>query len=553
MAAIPRGVHPMKLLILLILFLDLAMAKGATINAASASLSDVASAISSAQNGDTVKLPAGQNATWSSALTISGKGITVDFNGCTINRNISSNEQMIKVTTVASVPTRLTGGTFTGGSSGSGYNGRYMVISPAAGPFRLDHCTFETAGGVFLDINQGPGLIDHCVFNASSVQEIIHCLGYGYNSTAGWANDVTPGGQDATYIEDCTFNKNFGGNAGALHACASFYGHRTVFRHNTVNGGMDFDAHGTAGNIGTRWYECYDNDWYVNCNLDKVFQLRAGSGVIFNNVLHNQSGAAGGRTITLWEEDPGPYPALYQIGRGKNQSLDPLYIWGNTAVDAGGGTGGMQIGNVSSNLIQQGRDFYVSQKPNYTPYPYPHPLQSGGGGPTPSPTASVSPTASPSPSGTPSPTPPSSKFAIGDWVAPSPNTANVRDSAAGNLLGTQVVGTVGQVTAGPVWGQLSGSASGVFWWNVVFQAAPSGWIGEDNLIAGTAPSPTPSPPQPTPSPSISPSPSVSPTPPVQTWENWILELNDWIRKNPPVPDQPLDKSQRHVPHWRHDS
>lgn len=516
----------MNKLILLVLLVLTRVVNGATIDAASATRDDVAAAISQAATGDTVRLPANKSATWTSNLGIT-KGIVLDFAGCTITRSMpSTNQSMISVTTVPAFVTRLTGGTFKGAGSGTGYNGRYLTISPSAGPFRLDGCTFNTDGAsILVDINQGPGLVDHCTWNAGGVAEIIHCLGYGPSSTAGWANDVFPGGENATYIEDCTFNKTFSGNAGALHAAANFYGHRTVFRHCTINGGMDFDAHGTAGNIGTRWYECYDNDWYVNCNLDKCFQLRAGSGVIFNNTLHNQGGAAGGRTITLWEEDPGPYPALYQIGRGKNQTLDPLYIWGNSVQDAGGGTGGMQIGNVSSSLIQQNRDYYASQKPGYTPYQYPHPLQ--GGGPTPSPTASASPTP------VPTPTPPSVKFAIGDWVAPSPNQANVRDSAAGNLLGTQPVGTPGQIAAGPVWGQLSGATTGVFWWQVNFEAGPSGWIGEDNLVSANAPSPTPTP-VPTPTPTPQPSPSATPT---QTFENWIGDLNDWIRANPPYPDQ----------------
>lgn len=200
----------------------------------------------------------------------------------------------------------------------------------------------------------------------------------------------------------------------------------------------------------------------------------------------------------------------------------------------------MQIGNVSSSLIQQNRDYYASQKPNYTPYPYPHPLQ-GGGGPTPTP----SPTATPSPTPVPTATPPSTKFSIGDWVAPSPNTANVRETAAGNLLGTQPVGAPGQITAGPVWGQLSGAANGVFWWQIDFVTGVDGWVGEDNLQAGNAPapspSPSPSPPQPTPSPTATPSPSPS-------FEHWISDLNDWIRKNPPYEDPALGKerSQHHA-------
>src|ERR1700722_20672630 len=57
------------------MLLALARTEAGTINAASASLSDVVSAINSASDGDTVIVPPG-TASWTSAITIT-KGITL--------------------------------------------------------------------------------------------------------------------------------------------------------------------------------------------------------------------------------------------------------------------------------------------------------------------------------------------------------------------------------------------------------------------------------------------------------------------------------------------
>ena len=63
-------------------------------------------------------------------------------------------------------------------------------------------------------------------------------------------------------------------------------------------------------------------------------------------------------------------------------------------------------------------------------------------------------------------------------------------------------------------------------------------------LRGGEPEPTPQPtatpvpiPSPTPAPTATPEPP-RPTPtPTQTWEKWMENLNDWIRANPPYPDQ----------------
>jgi hypothetical protein len=74
------------------------------------------------------------------------------------------------------------------------------------------------------------------------------------------------------------------------------------------------------------------------------------------------------------------YPCISQVGRGQNQTTDPLYIWNNSAMS------GINLVNVASECsgaqistyIQASRDYFIGStpKPGYTPYIYPHPLSS---------------------------------------------------------------------------------------------------------------------------------------------------------------------------------
>jgi hypothetical protein len=148
---------------------------------------------------------------------------------------------------------------------------------------------------------------------------------------------------------------------------------------------------------------------------------------------------------------------------------------------------------------------------------------SGGSGPGPSPT--VSPVPSASPSASPSATPPvGNKFSIGDTVTPTA-VVNVRAEPAGTIAGTHKPGDTGEIKEGPVVKDLKTLVS---WYRITWATSPtSGWSGDDDLIKATAPTPTPPAPTPTPS---------------QTWEKWIKAQGDanadWVRKNPPQPDQP---------------
>ncbi|HEY4300742.1 MAG TPA: hypothetical protein VGM73_07715 [Candidatus Didemnitutus sp.] len=371
----------MKVLSLTLSFFALvAGAHAATITALTQLAADVQSAINKAANGDTVVVPAGV-ITWDlTGLTIPGTlGITLDGTGVTVIRGRSTSA-FLSISTNATMATRITGFTFN-----EIINGVDMIDvggSFSNARFRIDHCTFYSTAGqsIFIRVRTCWGVIDHCTFSGDDASEMIHNEAYGDGNTTGWGDVITPGGPDALYIEDNTFSKTdqtdpyFWGTS----AIQSYYGARTVFRHNVLNY-CQIDQHGTIGLIGARWWEIYENDFYcpANSGQSNWMAIRAGSGVIFNNRMHVGSGAIT-PSVELYEEDSG-YPAAYQIGRGKssntsapfdtNQALDPAYCWNNTG-------GGSSPGSGSSNVLPS-RDFYpTTQKPNYTPYTYPNPLTS---------------------------------------------------------------------------------------------------------------------------------------------------------------------------------
>jgi hypothetical protein len=94
------------------------------------------------------------------------------------------------------------------------------------------------------------------------------------------------------------------------------------------------------------------------------------------------------------------YPVPYQLGRGTNNTPDPIYFWNNTRdgsfispgpYPTSGDTTcqsstycGIQLS--INNFAVQNRDWYTSNstaKPGYSAYAYPHPLTSNGVPPAP--------------------------------------------------------------------------------------------------------------------------------------------------------------------------
>lgn len=332
---------------------------------ATCSVADVQTEITNAVSRDIVRLPASCSITWNSIVTVpSTKGIWVDFNSATITCGTpcsSNNSPIFRITTNATISSRASNVTFTS-SGGSDALEVFMEVSTSASNalFRLDHCTFTgDAIGFHLQVSgPGYGLIDHCAFNWNGNNEVIQHEAYGPGSETGWLNDVTIGSDQQLVVENTTFTNSASSFLGGK--TSAFYGSVTTYRFNTFIRAC-IDNHGTAGNVGARWWELYKNSFQLN-NGDNVsvwIQNRAGSGFIFDNAVSNNTNAGAG-TITLWEEDTG-YPALYQIGRGKcttscatSSALTPAYLWLRDADSP------LTIDEASPGTqIQANRDYYT--------------------------------------------------------------------------------------------------------------------------------------------------------------------------------------------------
>jgi len=361
-------------------------ASGATINASSCSQSSVQSAVSSANNGDNIIVPRG-TCTWTSAVVIPGsKGITLNGGGNTIITGT------LDVTPNIAATTRVTGFTFHTVNNAiltHGCGGLASCGGVTSATFRIDHNTLDGGGIMVIFDGNAPGLFDHnTVSTNAAAAEMLHNVGMGPNDASGWLDSVQPGGPNMLFVEDNNFTNNASSFRGTS-AMQNYYGARVVFRHNTLTF-CQFDAHGHYPYIGTRWWEIYENTFKIpaNANQSSLIYVWGGTGVIYNNHVTGGPNTGLGN-IYLYNDGPGPYPNLYQIGRGHAQKYSPTYVWGND----------QEIPVTSgSSYVQLGRDYFVSGlQPSsllrqesaldtsttsyqYVAYSYPHPLQAGSTG-----------------------------------------------------------------------------------------------------------------------------------------------------------------------------
>jgi len=382
------------------LFLVLAATgHAADVKAASCAEKDVRKAINAARSGDTVVIPGPCSAAWTPGLTIpDSRAITLASSGGAVS---IAGATALTIEQNASRSTRVTGLTFvTIGNSGNPtirVGGRF---SPPSATARIDHNTFRSNGsGTWIQTDGGsPVLIDHNSLTAGSSAEMIHNIAFGPDdgTRVGWSTDVVPGSANMVFIEDNVFSCV--GNGDICNVVQSYYGARTVVRHNIANYSQ-VDQHGTAGLPWARWWEIYDNTFNSQSRNQCCYMaLRGGSGVVWGNTHPDHDKGPGG--IGMFVEAPGcsggfpqpAYPAKDQIGRGFRQLANPVYFWGNSydmPVIRGEG-GGCMAQNIDYFVTLEEPDMLrrcesaadlkagcpVSYK--YVPFPYPFPLSAKG-------------------------------------------------------------------------------------------------------------------------------------------------------------------------------
>lgn len=297
----------------------------ATIVATSPSFSSVSAAVSTAQPGDTVQVPAG-SATWSSTLmmtrpiTLVGAGIGNTVISSGIGDHFSGLIKFVPSDPNSNPSFRVTGFTFNGGWNSSG-----IVISNGTATninrIRIDHNNFNNFIQYAIKWDgEVYGLLDHNQFVDNYLCTQI--LGRDWYSWEGFP--LQPGTANYPYLEDNTYTYT-GDRTDVAFIVEAGQGSRFVFRHNVVDvqssalrGVLElFDAHGNQdpvtpayrpnGSRGTIGVEIYDNRVSVLAN-HRILNLRGGAAKMFNNVVTQASGA--GSDINMTEYDGWSYHFL---------------------------------------------------------------------------------------------------------------------------------------------------------------------------------------------------------------------------------------------------
>jgi len=304
------------MLVMATLLAVLSETKGAIINAASASIVDVTTAVNSAVDGDTVIVPAG-TASWTSTLNLS-KGITLQGKTTVVAAGTASptvtdgtvilddvhvtgggSSPIIQITATQNQVFRITGITFRHGSrttqpgSGAAIWVRGTVYgSSGSGSLRVDHCLFD------LLYQQGTRfsgwitntVVDHCVGNWwNNVFSATVDNGTGWNGgdtfgDSSWADDAHLGSEKFVFFEDNTVNNT--APAQTTGTIDSQSGGRYVVRHCYFHNCAP-NSHGTetGGRVrGIRVHEWYQNT--INFTYGGTLgMMRAGTGISWGNTL----------------------------------------------------------------------------------------------------------------------------------------------------------------------------------------------------------------------------------------------------------------------------
>jgi len=354
------------------------------IQAASPSFADVRAAISSAQAGDTVLVPAGE-ARWTQPLEITkpikliGAGIgstiiTSDYHPTDTSRDKSRRENYLityypsNPLTTADAPCRISGFTLNGGANSFGI----LLYNPTIYTqkyIRIDHmriynlwgrsATDPYGGRPFQICGEFFGVMDNCTvgevtgtyITVDSIDEMWATPGATYDY----------GSANMFFFEDNLF---YGFNQYLL--ITSEMSARFCVRHNDFDGtemttGVypAFDSHGNqpGAHCATMGVEIYENTLKNNYGV-YFYGQRGGKALVYNNDVIMTTGSAWQVVRDEYNdgEDPVHHPPTNTAGQPQHASDG--YYWGNTR----------------NGVRYPGLDPYVPQSVNYSdpsdPYYY---------------------------------------------------------------------------------------------------------------------------------------------------------------------------------------
>ena len=503
----------MKTLFLL-LFASALTLRAATLSTDGSS-GDVASKIASAKAGDTVTLPAG-DFTWNSPVVVT-KGIILTgapsepaaqscgdlsthiirgsgFPGGNMN-------PLITVQPASDVPVTVSSLWLDNKAQKAvSWDNKVSILikGPDTGTIprqiRITNCFFDSGTQTLWWIGGAYGVTDHCKFLNCWVAVML----YGGNNDLGdaaWArNDYQAGNLNSVFTEDCTFIWSLtgsSGNPGSPWVTYHWAGGRSVIRHclidgtganNGITGPVDCHGNqtywkaGANNQRGTIRFEFYNNDVKLGGSIYQVMDLRGGSHLIHDNTFTTKDKAKPNLGDFRDEEsDPHNTPGVPLRSPVKWPCEDQI----TSSFIWGNTLNGEAYNKVGAGKFGNpsttvGDPFYIKEGRDYW-------LSAPGSGTT------------------------------TDYPAPGPQSSPQYPSPYASLQTTSYTPA----------------------------AYPHPLTG-GNMPAPT-PTATPAPTAtPTPRPTVTPKPTATPDPtptPALTWEDWIKKQNEWIRENPPTPDQ----------------
>ena len=221
--------------------------RAATINAASASQTDVQAAVNSAVDGDRVIVPLGTQ-TWTLPVTVADKFITLQGAGIgqTVIVDETTNDSALRLLLKDGGLTRVTGFTFRGGAGAAKATGIISTTGQTA-QLRIDNNRFETTRSNAIRLNGFPrGVADHNQFFLGQQAYAFYVFNGNLTGQFGddaWSRPSPFGASDNFFIED---NEIASAPDTATWAIDGWVGGRYVFRHNRVTETNGVTAHGLA-------------------------------------------------------------------------------------------------------------------------------------------------------------------------------------------------------------------------------------------------------------------------------------------------------------------
>jgi hypothetical protein len=262
-----------------------------TVNANSPSQSDVAAAIASAADGDTVTIPGG-TASWTRTLRVK-RGITIQGAGVgsTIIKDAVQSGPLIDCPLAAGNLTRITGIEFQDGGRSANELGGILKVTGSntdGSQFRMDHCQFDDLNGLIV-VDTVIGVIDHnTVIRATKNGGSIVVYDNFWNGRTfgdgSWADATHFGTDRFLFIEDNVFRNNGDGQPGITD---SYAGGRFVVRHNQIFD-RTVETHGTESNQrgrGVRAVEVYNNTYTGSDRNRFVGKMRSGVILFHHNTI----------------------------------------------------------------------------------------------------------------------------------------------------------------------------------------------------------------------------------------------------------------------------